>query len=102
MIAEEYMRHPTPAPPQALDAVAGLSYALFRRGGGPRGTVVLVHGAGSRKENHFDFCRAARAAGYAAVAYDQRGHGESSGPLDDRLVADVATHPRRMPPPPGA
>ena len=59
------------------------------REGPPLGGVVIVHGAGSRKENHFDFARAARAAGLAAVVYDQRGHGESDGPLDDRLVDDV-------------
>lgn len=85
------MRHPTPAPPAALDTIDGLAYALFLPEGEPRGSVVVVHGAGSRKENHFDFCRAARAAGFAAVAYDQRGHGESEGPLDDRVVADVGT-----------
>ncbi len=67
----------------------GLAYALFEPEGPPLGSVVIVHGAGSRKESHFDFARAARAAGMAAVAYDQRGHGESDGPLDDRLVDDV-------------
>ena len=85
------MRHPTPAPPEGLGTVDGLAYALFHPQGEPRGGIVVVHGAGSRKENHFDFCRGARAAGFAAVAYDQRGHGDSEGPLDDRLVSDVVT-----------
>jgi uncharacterized protein len=83
------MRHPTPAPPEAAGVVGGLAYALFAPEGRPRGGLVIVHGAGSRKENHFDYARAARAAGLAAVVYDQRGHGESEGPLDDRLVDDV-------------
>src|SRR4051794_13766676 len=91
MIAGEDMRHPTPAPPEALDTVDGLAYALFLPEGEPRGSVVVVHGAGSRKENHFDFCRAARAAGFAALTYDQRGHGDSSGPLDERVLDDVET-----------
>jgi pimeloyl-ACP methyl ester carboxylesterase len=96
------MRHPTPAPPEALDTVDGLAYALFLPEGEPRGGVVVVHGAGSRKENHFDFCRAARASGYAAVAYDQRGHGESSGQLDERVISDVETIRGVLPPGPVA
>jgi uncharacterized protein len=83
------MRHETPLPPERTGLHDGLSYALFEPEGTPRGGVVIVHGAGSRKESHFDFARAARAAGLAAVVYDQRGHGESEGPLDDRLADDV-------------
>ena len=55
------------------------------------GGVVVLHGAGSQKENHFDFARACRAAGLAAVAFDQRGHGASDGALDGRAIDDVAT-----------
>jgi uncharacterized protein len=53
--------------------------------------VVIVHGAGSCKESHHDFARAAVALGLAAVAFDQRGHGQSEGPLDGRAIDDVAT-----------
>jgi alpha-beta hydrolase superfamily lysophospholipase len=52
---------------------------------------VILHGAGSCKESHFDFARAARAAGLVAVAFDQRGHGESEGALGGRMLEDVAT-----------
>jgi alpha-beta hydrolase superfamily lysophospholipase len=87
------MRHPTPQPPDATGTIDGLAYALFlpsaRSAAG--GGIVILHGAGSCKESHFDFARAARAAGLAAVAYDQRGHGASAGPCDGRLVDDVAT-----------
>ncbi|CAN5553944.1 hypothetical protein BH20ACT18_BH20ACT18_02740 [soil metagenome] len=83
------MRHPTPFPPDRAGVHEGLSYALFEPAGTPRGGLVILHGAGSRKENHFDFARSAREAGLAAVVYDQRGHGESEGPLDDRLADDV-------------
>jgi uncharacterized protein len=52
---------------------------------------VILHGAGSAKESHFDFARMARAAGLAAVAFDARGHGESTGELGGRVLEDVAT-----------
>jgi alpha-beta hydrolase superfamily lysophospholipase len=51
--------------------------------------VLILHGAGSCKENHHDFARAALGAGLAALAFDQRGHGESPGPLDGRALEDV-------------
>ena len=53
--------------------------------------VVILHGAGSAKESHFDFARGCRADGMAALAYDARGHGQSEGSfgpgaLDDALA----------------
>lgn len=69
----------------------GLAYALFAPREDAGGGVVVIHGAGSQKENHFDFARACRAAGLAAVAFDQRGHGESDGALDGRAIDDVGT-----------
>ena len=78
-------------PPPDLGVRDGLAYALFLPGGEPEGGVAILHGAGSQKENHFDFARACRAAGVAAVAFDQRGHGESDGALDGRAIDDVAT-----------
>jgi pimeloyl-ACP methyl ester carboxylesterase len=53
--------------------------------------MVILHGAGSCKESHFDFARAARGAGLAAVAFDQRGHGESDGAFGARMLEDVVT-----------
>jgi pimeloyl-ACP methyl ester carboxylesterase len=51
--------------------------------------MVIVHGAGSRKENHADFGRNCAAAGWAAIAYDQRGHGESEDEMFPAALADV-------------
>jgi pimeloyl-ACP methyl ester carboxylesterase len=52
--------------------------------------VLVVHGWGSRKENHADFAAAAAGAGTAALALDLRGHGASGGDLDGGVVDDVA------------
>jgi uncharacterized protein len=78
-------------PPAEQGVRDGLSYALFSPDEAPSGGVVVIHGAGSQKENHFDFARECRAAGLAAVAFDQRGHGASEGALDGRAIEDVAT-----------
>jgi uncharacterized protein len=56
----------------------------------PQGGVVVLHGAGSSKENHHDFARAAIGADLAAIVFDQRGHGESEGAMDGRVIDDVA------------
>ena len=52
--------------------------------------VVLLHGADSRKESHFDFARACANGGLAVLAFDARGHGASPGALDGRAIDDVA------------
>jgi uncharacterized protein len=86
----EGMRRPAIAPPDQLGMHEGLAYALFLPAGTAIGGVVILHGAGSCKERHFDFARACRAADLAAVVFDQRGHGDSEGAMDGRAAADVA------------
>ena len=56
--------------------------------------MVILHGAGSRKENHGDFGRACAGSGWAAIAYDQRGHGDSSDEMAPAALADMATMAR--------
>jgi uncharacterized protein len=90
ILTNQRRSHRTPEPPERTGRHAGLAYALFEPTEPPRGGIVILHGAGSCKESHFDFARAARAAGLAAIAFDQRGHGESEGALDQRVVDDVA------------
>jgi alpha-beta hydrolase superfamily lysophospholipase len=51
--------------------------------------VVIVHGAGSRKENHADFARLAMASGWAALTFDLPGHGASEPPMSGGAVDDV-------------
>src|SRR5579859_6184675 len=86
------MRTVNPVLPDEMAARDGLAYSLWLPAGGaaPRGGVVILHGAGSCKENHHDFARALVASGLAALAFDQRGHGESEGPMDGRALDDVA------------
>lgn len=79
-----------PDPPK-LGKLDGLAYALFEPSDRPATAgVIVLHGAGSSKESHFDFARELRANGLAAVSFDQRGHGESDGALGDTAIDDVA------------
>jgi pimeloyl-ACP methyl ester carboxylesterase len=78
-------------PPAEIGVHEGLAFALFLPATAPIATVVVLHGAGSCKESHFDFARACRADGLAAVCFDMRGHGDSDGALDGRAVSDVVT-----------
>jgi alpha-beta hydrolase superfamily lysophospholipase len=82
------MRHPTPTPPE-LGTRDGLAYALFLPEGEPETGVVILHGAGSAKESHFDFARGCRADGMAALAFDARGHGRSEGSFGPGAIDDV-------------
>jgi uncharacterized protein len=85
---EGAMEHPVPAPPELGD-LDGLAYALFMPEGEPRAGVVILHGAGSAKESHFDFARECRADGIAALAYDARGHGRSDGAFGPAAIDDA-------------
>ena len=58
--------------------------------------MVIIHGAGSRKENHADFARACSAAGWAALSYDQRGHGEGVEEMSPEALADVGRMARLL------
>lgn len=90
---------PTPAGPAEIGRLDGLAYTLWLPDRPPDGGVLMVHGAGSQKENQHDVARAARAVGLAAICFDQRGHGESDGALGDGAVEDVATIASLLPRP---
>lgn len=63
--------------------------------------MLVLHGAGSRKENHADFARLAAANGWAALAFDARGHGASEGEMGPGAVEDVAAMARLLAAEPG-
>jgi alpha-beta hydrolase superfamily lysophospholipase len=84
-----------PLRPTETASRAGLAYTLWLPAR-PRGGVVVIHGAGSLKESHHDFARAAVAAGLGCLCFDLRGHGDSPGPLDGRALGDVAIMARLL------
>ncbi len=84
------MKHAPPAPPE-LGTRDGLAYALFLPEEKPKAGVVILHGAGSAKESHFDFARLCRDSGLAALAFDARGHGRSEGEFGPRALDDVGS-----------
>jgi uncharacterized protein len=67
----------------------GLSYALFLPDEPADTGVLVLHGAGSAKESHFDFARLAVAHGMAALAYDARGHSRSDGAFGPGAIDDA-------------
>jgi uncharacterized protein len=86
------LRTATEALPAEVSAQDGLAYSLWLPEPRPvRGGVVILHGAGSCKESHHDFARVVLGAGLAAIAFDQRGHGASPGPMDSRALDDIAS-----------
>jgi alpha-beta hydrolase superfamily lysophospholipase len=79
--------------PAEIAVHGGLAYSLWLPDAGTpiRGGVLILHGAGSCKESHHDFARVVRGAGFAAAAFDQRGHGQSNGPMDGGAIDDIAS-----------
>ena len=76
--------------PPELGRRDGLAYALFAPPE-PIGGVVVLHGADSAKESHYDFARRLKTHDIAAVCFDVRGHGDSEGALGAGALDDVAT-----------
>jgi uncharacterized protein len=83
------MRTMAESPPTHSGVASGMAHAMWLPQD-PRGAVVVIHGADSAKESHYAFARACHAADLAVLCFDQRGHGESPGPLDGRVIDDVA------------
>jgi uncharacterized protein len=84
------MEYAVPQPPDDEGRIDGIAYELFLPvSDDPVPAVVILHGAGSRKENHVDFARSAVGHGFAALVFDNRGHGESEGTLGAGVIADV-------------
>jgi fermentation-respiration switch protein FrsA (DUF1100 family) len=76
--------------PDREDSHRGLAYALWLpEDQRPWPAIVIVHGAGSGKENHADFARLALASGWAALAFDLPGHGDSEPAMSGAAVEEV-------------
>jgi len=107
------MELPPPRRPDREGVEAGLAYSLWLPDGSaatppdpaastrrlpapPWPGVVILHGAGSQKENHADFARLATAAGWAALSFDARGHGASEGAMSPRAIDDVVLMARLL------
>jgi alpha-beta hydrolase superfamily lysophospholipase len=75
----------------------GLAYRIWLPESDPPWPgIVVLHGAGSCKENHADFARLAADFGWATLAYDQRGHGESLGEMSPSAVDDAVAMARKL------
>ena len=84
------MEYSPPQPPAQSGRLDGIAWCLWLPpGDGPWPAVMVLHGAGSRKENHADYARAAVAHGLAALTFDNRGHGETEGPLGAGVIEDL-------------
>lgn len=91
------MELPTPAQATEHDFHDGLAYMVWiPESDPPWPGIVVLHGAGSRKENHGDFARLASDFGWAVLAYDQRGHGESLGEMSPAVVNDAVAMVRLL------
>lgn len=86
------MRLRADEPPSERGIWAGRPYWLWEPSAPPPWpAMVILHGAGSAKENHADFGRVCAGHGWLALAYDQRGHGESADAMDPGALDDVRT-----------
>jgi alpha-beta hydrolase superfamily lysophospholipase len=84
------MDYSPPQPPAESGRVDGIAYHLWvPPGDEPAPAVIVFHGAGSQKENHADFARAALAHGFVALTFDNRGHGETEGAMGPGVIADL-------------
>ena len=81
---------PHQATPITVPSRDGLPLAALLLQGAPGAPgVVMLHGAGSRKENHLDFAERLADAGMWALVPDLRGHGETGGQMDAGMPGDV-------------
>ena len=84
------MELPAPRRPDREGMESGLAYSLWLGESEPPWPgVVILHGAGSQKENHADFARLAAGRGWAALTFDARGHGASEGEMSTGAIEDV-------------
>jgi len=70
---------PGPIPPTATPTIAGLYAEQFLPAGTPKGVVVVTHGYAEHCGRYRELANVIVGAGWAALSYDVRGHGQSPG-----------------------
>ena len=79
-----------PERPSESGHLDGIAYNLWLPSAAePAPAAIVFHGAGSQKENHADYARAALAHRFAALTFDNRGHGETEGSLGPGVIGDL-------------
>lgn len=71
---------PGPISPTSTQVTAGLYTETFIPGGAPRGVVLVTHGYAEHCGRYREVANVLVQAGWAALTYDVRGHGQSPGP----------------------
>jgi lysophospholipase len=97
---------PGPISPTSTPTIAGLYAEQFLPAGTPKGAVVVTHGYAEHCGRYRELANVIVGAGWAALSYDVRGHGQSPGPrgfvdrfgayLDD--LAEVTAAARKLAP----
>lgn len=71
---------PGPIEPTATTTIAGALYAeIFQPEGTPKGVVLVTHGYAEHCGRYREVAHVITNAGWAVLAYDVRGHGQSPG-----------------------
>src|SRR3979409_521458 len=70
---------PGPISPSSTSTVGGLYTEQFLPKDTPRGTVLITHGYAEHCGRYHEVAHVIVAAGWAALAYAARGHGQSPG-----------------------
>lgn len=63
----------------SLDGLKLVARETFATTGSAKGTLILLHGIGGKKEHFFEASKFFTAHGYNCIAVDLRAHGESEG-----------------------
>jgi alpha-beta hydrolase superfamily lysophospholipase len=70
---------PGPLTPTSTPTIGGLYAEQFLPAGTPKGVVVITHGYAEHCGRYRELANVIVGAGWAALAYDVRGHGQSPG-----------------------
>lgn len=70
---------PGPVTPTSTQTISGLYVETFLPAGAPKGVVVITHGYAEHCGRYHEVANVIVKAGWAALAYDVRGHGKSPG-----------------------